>query len=136
MMALGALLGAGVGGLYCWLVLKKFAAPVVFASGLLGEALLGASSARRAYGRPLTTDQRWRLAFYYSLGTFALIAVLYAMIAPYKIPFWIRDELTHRIARGLFVAFGLAIASVGGVTLLRYLLLTLVVPSRMRRGRT
>jgi hypothetical protein len=41
---------------------------------LLGESFLGARAARRALGRPLTSDQRARLALWYTVGTSAIAA--------------------------------------------------------------
>ncbi len=128
MMALGGGLGALAGVLYGAVVLGQQVAWIVLASAVLGEAWLGARWGRRSLGHPLSSDQRGRLALHYTvLFTLPVVALgVFAFVQ--KLPVALVDEIDQlsraRVALALFVLL-LVLAS---VTLLRYLLLSLMSP--------
>jgi putative ABC transport system ATP-binding protein len=133
MMALGDLLGTAVGAVYVAAVLgielKKHAwVPLVL--GEVGKAFLGARWARRRLGHPATSDQRTRMALWYTLGLTAPLMAL-ATLAPPPPPgspdglAFLKAAAGH--PAGVLLAVVLVVAC---LALLRYLLLTLFNPRR------
>jgi putative ABC transport system ATP-binding protein len=128
---LGAALGALVGAIYCSAILRQMVGPIVLATALVGEGLLAARYARKKLGRPMTSDQRARVAIW---GTIALVLV----VAAFAI---LRSTLSPGSFAPLFAmiqgfataAWRVPVALVAGVatlSLLRYLLLTLFNPRK------
>jgi putative ABC transport system ATP-binding protein len=133
MMWLGDLLGAVVGAVYVAAVmgieLKKHAW-VPLALGEVTKAWVGARWARKRLGHPATSDQRTRMALWYTLGLTAPLMVL-ATFAPPPPP-GSPDGLAMLSAAanhpaGLLLGVALIVAC---LALLRYLLLTLFNPRR------
>jgi hypothetical protein len=125
----GGVLGALAGMLYNGLVLGQRVPAITIALALLGESLLASRVARRAAGRPLTPDQRTRLAIYYSVGFAVLVTAVFAIK-----PSWLPHTLMHRLedlsGTGVAVALGFAVLAVSATALLRYLLLSLLSPRK------
>jgi len=122
----GSLLGALVGLLYNGVVLQTKVLWIVLAVAALGESLLAARVGRRKLGRPLTGDQRARIAVTYTVAT----ALLVAPFLLYRVPLPIAMRLEELKAGGLVLAgfvFVLALAALG---LLRFLLLSLFSPRK------
>jgi putative ABC transport system ATP-binding protein len=106
---------------------------------LLAEAWRGATSARKRLGYPLTSDQRARLALWYTVctgvaGVLLIMAVTFGKmftLAP-KLQAWsIVAMLADRLAgRTLPVVVGALVIFHAALVLLRYLLLSLLNPRR------
>jgi putative ABC transport system ATP-binding protein len=109
------------------------------AAGLLCEAWVGASSARRALGHPPTSEQRARIALWYTTGT-GVGAALLVLLLTVSLPFgldqafarWsllaLLTERTPGHAPAVILAAGLGFLA--ALALLRYLLLTLFGTAR------
>jgi len=127
---LGAFLGGYVlGTLYNAIVLGASNAVIPIASGVLVECWVGARFGRKRAGKPLTLDQRARLAIWYSVGVAALAALVGGwMILPDVPPSVIGpDVLTSARVATALVGVLLFVAT---TALLRYLLLTLFAPKK------
>ncbi len=131
--AAGGLVGLVLGLLYCMLVggepiVPRWLGtllPILFAFFL--ESYVAVWYAQRFLGRPLTSDQRVRVALAYTLGVATLVAPLTAVG---WMP-WSKAVLEH--ANGAsgprVVAMGLAaLVGLAAVVLARYLVLTLFAP--------
>jgi putative ABC transport system ATP-binding protein len=139
MMALGELLGEAISAGYVGLVLGLSVVKFVWVGRGVGEitkAWLGVWWARRRLGRPATSDQRARMALWYTmtvtcgaialflLAVFALPASLVSKLGP----MW--SALGGVAERGSAVLAAIVLVGVGFIVLLRYLLLTLLSPRR------
>jgi putative ABC transport system ATP-binding protein len=128
MMLLGALAGALAGVLYGALVLDQQAGWITALAMVLGEAWVGARWGGRRLGYGLTTDQRGRVALYYTaFVTFPLTGLALAL-AVRKLPVALTDRI-DQLTRAR-MAFGLlaVLLVLAALALLRYLLLTLFTP--------
>ena len=122
-MFTGLVLGALVGLVYDAAILGQTGPVIPALVGLAVESWLGARSARRRLGRPLTSDQRGRAAITYTVATTAIAALLFGWLAVPKIPPSRLDMLAGgRVAMALVVVALI----VGALSLLRYLLLSLL----------
>ena len=110
-----------------------------FALSLLAEAWRGAASGRRRLGYPLTSDQRARLALWYTVGTGVVGALVITgvtfgklfSVAPVLAQWSIVASLSDRlVGRGALVAVGALVIFHAALMLLRYLLLSLFAPRR------
>jgi putative ABC transport system ATP-binding protein len=138
MMWLGDVLGFAAAAAYVTVVLGLAlgkAAWLPLLAGEVAKAWIGARWLRRRLGRPSTSDQRVRVALWYTLGLLSLVAVtLVTMITAFKAALRpsapILDLLGELVTRGtLWPVIGVAgIAACLG--LLRYLLLSLFNPRR------
>ncbi len=134
MMLLGETIGRGIAAAYVGLVLHLPVEKGVWAASLAGElmkAWMGARWTRRRLGFPSTVDQRARMALYYSLAvTGPCLALLprapegLQRIVTAGHSEWLVAAYGGSAARTLLVCTGL----LAMVTLLRYLLLTLLNP--------
>jgi len=134
-MAAAGVAGVALGALYSRLVLEAPNAFVPVAFGFVLEAIVAAWFGGKRLGRPLTNDQRARVAITYTLVVACVLAPLYALgVMPGS------KELLDRLAA---LSSGAALAAVGvvalglaTVALARYLVLALVSPlfSSPRRG--
>jgi putative ABC transport system ATP-binding protein len=140
-MLLALLAGSIVGQVYVAFGLNlKGAGPASFlAPALVGEctaAFIGARWLRRRIGHPLTSDQRLRVAIWFTAGregaiVLALIAASYMTVFLGKDWFQSALEVVATLAqRGMPVVALVSFAIVGLLVLLRYLLLTLFNPRR------
>jgi putative ABC transport system ATP-binding protein len=106
------------------------------AFGLGCEAWAGAVVARRRLGYPPSSDQRVRMALWYTLSTgalatAALIAAMFAFPAKTFGSFWLLAALAERLSdRGVPMMLGGGLVFYAALVLLRYLLLTLFSPRR------
>jgi putative ABC transport system ATP-binding protein len=108
------------------------------AFGLLCETWRASRSGRRRLGYPLTSDQRVRLALWYTLVTGAIVTALVVALtfaAPAALPglsgWSLLATLSLRLAgRGAAVIVGAGLIFHAALVLLRYLLLTLFNPRR------
>jgi putative ABC transport system ATP-binding protein len=123
-MAAGALLGAIAGLAYTGLVLGAQVKWIPLILAVLGESLLGARYARRRLGRPLTNDQRARIAIGYTVGL-ALAAVPVAWLALPRLPVAVLDKLDQISSGGVALGLAFVVLALGALALLRYLLLAL-----------
>jgi putative ABC transport system ATP-binding protein len=123
----GGVLGLILGFVYTKLVLAHSVPWIPPILALLGESFFGARAARRALGRPLTSDQRARLALWYTVGTSAIAAP----IALWRLP---RAALVERIEQassgGIALTLAIVALAIGAAALLRYLLLSLLGPRK------
>jgi hypothetical protein len=108
------------------------------AFGLLCETWRASRSGRRRLGYPLTSDQRVRLALWYTLVTGAIVTALVVALtfaAPAALPglsgWSLLATLSLRLdGRGAAVIVGAGLIFHAALVLLRYLLLTLFNPRR------
>jgi putative ABC transport system ATP-binding protein len=100
-------------------ILDKWVVAIPAALGLLSEAYFTARAGKRAMSRPLTSDQRGRLALWFTMFEMVLLSI--SLIA--KPP----QQLADRIAQGTSIAviLGASVVVWAAIALLRYLLLTL-----------
>jgi ABC-type nitrate/sulfonate/bicarbonate transport system ATPase subunit len=102
-------------------------------AALLGETWLATRSGRRRLGYPLTSDQRVRLALWYTLGSGAIVtALIFALtyVAPMALERLAGRSLLALLSqqvsgRGAGVIVAAALIFHAALVLLRYLLLTL-----------
>jgi putative ABC transport system ATP-binding protein len=137
MMALGAVLGLGTGASYLSLVLGLSAAKYTWfsmASAEVGQAWLGARWARRRLPPAPTSDQRFRIAFWYSIVELGLAATVFlGLVLAMGSQHWLDGAfalLTRATAPGSPLLVGMVFVSVCFTILLRYLLLTALSPRR------
>ena len=127
-----AMAAAGIGGiilgtLYAKLILDTPAGVLPLIFGFVFEAFVAAWYGRRRFGRPLTSDQRVRIAITYTLVGAGLVAPLFALG-------WmpgakgLLDRLDPLSSGGVLAAIGVTLLGLGTIALARYLLLALVSP--------
>jgi putative ABC transport system ATP-binding protein len=107
--------------------------------GLIFESWRGAASARKRLGFPAASDQRARLALWYTVGTglagvlvvlavtFAKMFSVMAALGQWSLVAMLADRL---VSRGAGVAIGAQCIFLAALVLLRYLLLSLFNPRR------
>jgi putative ABC transport system ATP-binding protein len=139
MMWIGEILGEVLAAAYVGLVLRLSVMHFLWAGRIAGEvtkAWLGARWARRLLGRPTTSDQRARMALWYTMTvTCGGIAVLLLALLVLPRSFaskldWIMAIAAQASQRGWAALTAIVVAGLGGTVLLRYLLLTLLNPRR------
>jgi putative ABC transport system ATP-binding protein len=137
MMALGAVLGLLIGGAYLDLVLglgvlRNFWFALAVAE--VGQALLGARWARRHLARSPTSDQRFRMAFWYSIVELTVAAGIFlGVVLSMGSQHWLDSSfafLATAVAPGSLFLVATVFVSVCFTVLLRYLLLTAFNPRR------
>jgi putative ABC transport system ATP-binding protein len=137
---LGVLFGKVVFGIAG--IVHPAAAVVANAVGLLAWARFAARSGRKRLGYPMTSEQRIRLALWYTLGASAIVLALITAVT-FAMPGgaaaflqglsgWslVADLTTRLSARGAAVIVGGVVIANAALVLLRYLLLTLFNPRR------
>ena len=137
MMGLGALLGVLAGGSYVGLVLSLAVvkhAWVAAATGEVAQAWFGVRWARRRLGHSPTNDQRFRMAFWYSIVELSIAAAIFlTLVLTVGAAHWLDGAfglLTSASAAGSPLLVGMVFVSVCFTVLLRYLLLTAFAPRR------
>jgi putative ABC transport system ATP-binding protein len=139
MMLVGELAGEALAAAYIAFVLRLGVIELLFAgaiAGEIGKAWFGARWARRALARPSTSDQRVRMALWYTMTvTCGALAVL--LLAAVALPAsmasklaWMMDIVVQVSDRGWAVLIAVVFVGVGCTVLLRYLLLSLLNPRR------
>jgi putative ABC transport system ATP-binding protein len=129
-----AMFGAGLGGAllgaaYDGLVLGQRVAWVVALAMVVCEAWAGARlGAKRQLGKPLTTDQRGRVAIVYTCAVTLPIAALVLALAVNKLPLRWLDGVEHLSSGGVALALLTSLVALGALSLLRFLLLSLFAP--------
>ncbi len=122
----GSLLGALVGLLYNGVVLQAKVAWIVLIAAAVGESFLAARVGRRKLGRPLTGDQRARVALGYTIGT----ALLAAPFLLYRVPQPIATRFEGLTTGGLVLSSLVFVLALAALALLRFLLLSLFSPKK------
>jgi putative ABC transport system ATP-binding protein len=123
----GFLGGALAGVLYNSIILASKNAIIPALAGIVLETYVGARYGRTKLGRPMTPDQKGRLAVWYSVAFTALAGLVAAFSVMPKLPVSaLSNEITSaKVAMGL----GLVLLVVASTALLRYLLLSLFAPA-------
>ena len=139
MMWLGEIAGEAAAAAYIAFVLRLSVVDLVWAgriAGEIGKAWVGARWARHVLGRPATSDQRARMALWYTMvvtcsGIAALLvgAVALPPSAAAKLG-GMMDLVGRASERGWAVLLALVLAGVACTMLFRYLLLSLFSPRR------
>ena len=126
-MAAAGLAGILLGNLYAKVILDTAAGAIPLIFGFVIEALVAAWYGRRRFGRPLTSDQRVRVAVTYTLVVACLLGPLYALgwMPGAKA---LLDRLEDLSSGGVVAALGVTLLGLATVALARYLLLALVSP--------
>jgi len=126
-MAVAGLLGVGIGSAYSTLVLDapNRIVPIVFAFVL--EAMAAAWFGARRLGRPLTSDQRVRVAITYTFVVAFVLAPLFALGWMPGSPALL-ERLEGLSSGGVIAALGVVALGLVTVALARYLVLALVSP--------
>jgi putative ABC transport system ATP-binding protein len=128
MMFLGGLLGLLVGATYDVVVLGDFYWSIALGTSVLGGAFLAARFGKRRLGQPLTSDQRVRIAIWYTV-VLSGVAGCTALAWPTILAQSILDRIDGLSSPGLIGVVGVALLSVGALALLHYLLLSFFSPS-------
>ena len=127
MMAVAGLLGVGLGSAYSKLVLDAPNRVVPIAFAFVLEAMAAAWFGARRLGRPLTNDQRVRVAITYTFVVAFVLAPLFALG-------WmpgsqaLLERLEGLSSGGVIAALGVVALGLVTVALARYLVLALVSP--------
>ena len=133
MLPLGALLGFVVGLVYARVVVGSPSNAIALLLALLGESFIAARFAQRRLGRPLTSDQRVRIALWYTATTYILLfALLFAISLKSPATFDAAAKSLERVSHGVMsvqVVGGFVLAF-AATALLRYLLLSLFNPRK------
>jgi hypothetical protein len=132
-MLLMAIVGAIAGTLYNAILGEKIALiPLAFA--LLAETWGAARWGKRKLGRPLTNDQRVRVAVWYTFGLGGIAAAIWLIASTFAHSLlrkeWVEKILSMKMISVILV-FGVSLTA---LALLRYLLLTLFAPSNGSNG--
>jgi putative ABC transport system ATP-binding protein len=125
--AVAGLLGLGLGKVYADLVLEQSALVFSLVFSLALEAAFAARWSVRALGRPLTTDQRARLALHYTLGA----SVAFAALTATGLPPWsagVFARLDGLSIGGVASAVAAALLAMAALALARFLLVALALP--------
>jgi len=128
--ALGLLLGAAAGAAYGAFVLDAQVPALTAALAVAGDAWASARAGRRKLGRPLTFDQRARVAIFGALAWLALAGGFFAVAVGRRKPVWAATVGEALVARGPVVALLFVLALAVATALLRGLLLSLTSPRR------
>jgi putative ABC transport system ATP-binding protein len=124
--ALGALVGILLGVLYSKAVLDISSTAIPAAFAFVFEGIFAAWFARRSFGRPLTSDQRVRVALNYTMCTTALLALPTILgWLPWSKPIFDRlgDDSGPKLGVSIVL---LSFAFMATLALARYLLLSLI----------
>ena len=129
-----AMFGAGIGGallgaLYDGVVLGQRVAWVVALCMVVAEAFAGARlGAKSQQGKPLTTDQRGRVAILYTCGVTLPVLAAVLALAVNKLPLPWLDGVESLSSGGVALALLSSLATLAAIALLRFLLLSLFAP--------
>jgi putative ABC transport system ATP-binding protein len=126
-MAAAGVAGVGLGAAYAsWVLgMSSSSAPVIF--GFLLEAVAAMWFGARRLGRPLTNDQRARVAITYTIVVALLLGPLVALgVLPGSKH--LLDRLDGMSSGGVLAALGVTTLGLAAVALARYLVLSLVAP--------
>jgi putative ABC transport system ATP-binding protein len=123
---------AGIGGvilgnLYAKVILDAPSTVAPLAFGFVLEAIVAAWYGGRRFGRPLTNDQRVRVAITYTLIVACLLAPLFALgwMPGSKL---LLDRLDGLSSSGMLAGLGVTLLGLATIALARYLVLALVSP--------
>ncbi|MBX3234194.1 MAG: ABC transporter ATP-binding protein [Labilithrix sp.] len=126
-MMAGALLGVWLGGLYESAILDLRSGWIPYAFAFVFEALAAVWWARRSMPRPLTSDQRVRVALTYTLGAAVVLAPLTAFgLMPWSKA--VEARLESLSSSGVALAIGVVLLGLATAALARYLVIALVTP--------
>jgi putative ABC transport system ATP-binding protein len=131
----GGLGGAMAGALYDFLVLGQSVPAIVALSAILAEAWVGARFAAKRQARPLTADQRGRVALVYTCGVSLPVFGLVLWLFVNRLPPSLIDAVEHLSSRGVALGLISSLLALLALTLLRYLLLALFAPRARAAGR-
>jgi len=129
-----AMFGAGIGGallgaLYDGVVLGQRVAWVIALCKVIAETCAGPRlGAKRQQGKPLTTDQRGRVAVLYTCGVTLPILAATLALAVNKLPLPWLEGVEHLSSGGVALALLSSLVSFAAIALLRFLLLSLFAP--------
>jgi putative ABC transport system ATP-binding protein len=128
----GFLGGALTGVLYNAIILASKNAIIPALAGIVLETYVGARYGKTKLGRPMTPDQKGRLALWYSVAFTAVAGLVAAFAVMPKLP---ASALGTDITSGrVAMALGLVLLVVAATALLRYLLFSLFAPSSKSTG--
>jgi hypothetical protein len=126
-MVVGALLGMTLGNMYASSILDVKSPWIAWVFAFFFEALAADWYAARNLGKPLTSDQRVRVAITYTLGA----AVVLAPMTAFGWMPWskaVLDRLEGLGSSGVTIALGVVLLGLATVALARYLVLALFAP--------
>jgi putative ABC transport system ATP-binding protein len=133
-----AMFGAGLGGallglVYDGVVLGQKVPWVMALCTVIVEAWVGARfGAKRQQGKPLTADQRGRVAIVYTCGVTLPFTALVLALAVNKLPIAWLDAVEHLSSGGVALALLTSLSALAALSLLRFLLLSLFAPRAQR----
>jgi putative ABC transport system ATP-binding protein len=123
------LAGALVGSIYGGVVLGKQVTWVVVLCIVVAEAWAGARfGGKRRAGKPLTADQRGRVAIVYTCGVTLPVVAIVLALAVNKLPLGWLDGVEHLSSGGVALVLLSSLVSLVAIALLRFLLLSLFAP--------
>ncbi len=126
-MAVAGIGGVGLGVAYASLVLGVPSTWVPAGFGFALETVFGAWFGGKRFGRPLTSDQRTRVALTYTLLAACVLGPMFAVgVLPGSKP--LLNRLAELSSGGVLAALGVTAFGLAAVALARYLLISLVSP--------
>ena len=131
-MVVGALAGMVLGNLYASAILDVQTPLIAWVFAFFFEALAAVWYAARSLGRPLTSDQRIRVALTYTLGA----AIVLAPLTAFGLVPWSKSVLARLeglSSSGVVLALGVVLLGLATVSLARYLVLALFAPLIVRK---
>jgi putative ABC transport system ATP-binding protein len=129
----GTVLGGALGAIYCALILGKMFAWIPAVGAVAAEGFIAARYARRKLGRPLTNDQRTRVALWSTaaLGVATgLFVAIFTLLGKLRPPPNVAEQLEHLAPSTFLLWFVVLTVGMMAVALLRYLVLTLFTPKK------
>jgi putative ABC transport system ATP-binding protein len=126
-MAVAGMFGSGLGAAYNSFILDHKTPITLAAFAFVLEALVAAWYGQKRLGRPLTSDQRARIAIGYTLGVAILLAPIVAMgwLPGTKA---LLDRLDGLAPSGVLAAVALVALGLATVALARFLVLAIATP--------
>jgi putative ABC transport system ATP-binding protein len=133
----GAMFGAAIGGslvglLYGAVVLGATSPVVTLVCMIVAEAWAGARVGAKRQNRPLTVDQRGRIATVYTTCITLPIVALSLWLGVNKLPMGLLDRVEQLSSGGVALSLVLVLLGLTAVGLFRYLLLSLFAPRKPR----
>jgi putative ABC transport system ATP-binding protein len=129
-MFAAALAGMLVGVLYGAYVLGATSPIVALVTMVLAETWAGARVGAKRQNRPLTSDQRGRIATWYTVVLTVPLVALGLWLFVNRLPLGLLDRVEHLSSGGVALSLIGVMIGLGALGLLRYLLLSVFAPRR------
>jgi putative ABC transport system ATP-binding protein len=125
-----AMIGALVGVLYGAFILGKTNVWIALLCMVLAEAWAGARVGAKRQNKPLTVDQRGRIATVYTVAVTVPLVAIGLWLGVNKLPLYVLDRVEQLSSAGVGLSLLSVLIGLLAVTLSRYLLLSLFTSRR------